>query len=181
MKLLRDLKHPHVVTCYGLLSTLDGLIHIVTELCIVPLDAFLEDECQWQHDSTTRAAMTPGMVDAQKLRVLRHVSLGLQQLHDLDVLHRDIKAANVIAQLDQGGKHTWKICDFGEAKVLRRAHLAFEAPRPWVSDFMRGLQALGRFMPVTSQALRECGARFYCCRTRTAQRLARGVRGKESW
>ena len=65
------------------------------------------------HD-TGLAAML--QVDTIKLRILVHVCAGMFYLHhDVQVLHKDIKTANIL--LDGDG-HRWKICDFGESKVL---------------------------------------------------------------
>eukprot|EP01043_Picozoa_sp_COSAG02_P033500 COSAG02_NODE_2290_length_9205_cov_21.549198_3_plen_672_part_00 len=130
MRLFLDLAHPHIVACYGILKEpmvgssgeSAGLTEnsIVTERCQTSLQEFLNDGTKW-------ADLTPDQVDLQKYTILTHVSLGLQKLHDMSILHRDIKCNNVL--LD--GKHTgrecescgaagrWKICDFGEAKVLK--------------------------------------------------------------
>jgi len=43
----------------------------------------------------------------------------LEKLHDMAVLHRDIKCGNVLLQGDPAaGTEVFKICDFGEGKVL---------------------------------------------------------------
>ena len=58
MKLFRDLHHPHVVACYGILED-RGENHIVTELCKVPLDTFCKMDRYWQFtDDDERIGMT---------------------------------------------------------------------------------------------------------------------------
>eukprot|EP01043_Picozoa_sp_COSAG02_P071933 COSAG02_NODE_13349_length_1406_cov_0.966335_1_plen_314_part_10 len=67
----------------------------------------------------------PSMLDMMKYTIIQHIALGLQKLHDMNVLHRDIKANNILLDgapgtcphCDHSGN--WKICDFGEASVLR--------------------------------------------------------------
>lgn len=129
MRLFLDLSHPHIVACYGILKEpLAGSSQgsnaltensIVTERCQTSLQAFLNDGSKW-------ADLTPHEVDLQKYTILTHVSLGLQKLHDMSVLHRDIKCNNVLLDGQHTGRECencksagrWKICDFGEAKVL---------------------------------------------------------------
>ena len=54
---------------------------------------------------------------------------GIWQLHSMNVLHRDIKAGNILLDGaagecdDCGHSGNWKICDFGEAKVLEPPYI----------------------------------------------------------
>ena len=177
MNLFLDLTHPHVVACYGILNEMrtrldkDGKPEnylsksIVTERCKVPLEAFLKDERQWQQDAFGNA-LDDGMVDMRKYTILHHVSLGLQKLHDLNVLHRDIKSGNILLDGAPGTcsscKHSglWKICDFGEAKVLKTPSLTFGQARPFPKGWSHQLVAAHRFQPITSKVLRSKGARY---------------------
>ena len=56
----------------------------------------------------------------------------------------------------------WKICDLGEAKVLRAPMLRFSAPAKWPKGWSQSLIDTGRFQRVTSPFLLERGAQFYC-------------------
>ena len=47
------------------------------------------------------------------------VAQGLMVLHDKKVLHKDIKPGNILQGNGSDGSYLWKICDFGEAKVLK--------------------------------------------------------------
>jgi serine/threonine protein kinase len=176
MNLFLDLTHPHVVACYGILNEMRTRLDkdgkqveylsksIVTERCTVPLEAFLKDESQWQQD-VFGSALNEGMVDMRKYTILHHVSLGLQKLHDLNVLHRDIKSGNILLDGAPGTcsscKHSglWKICDFGEAKVLKTPSLTFHQARPFPKGWSHQLVATHRFLPITSEVLRSKGAR----------------------
>jgi serine/threonine protein kinase len=115
MKFLRDVKHDNVVTCYGILSE-GGTNMMVMELCATPLHLFLRDEKFWRLDRETERPLTQWDIDGQKCKVLHDVVAGLEYLHDNNLMHRDVKASNIVQ--DRAFKH-WKICDFGESKVLK--------------------------------------------------------------
>ena len=84
------------------------------------------------------------------------------------MLHRDIKANNILLdgttgvcpECEHSGK--WKICDFGEAKVLKTPTLTFADQRPWPKGWSQSLIAADRFQRITSPLLRMHGARWYC-------------------
>ena len=101
--------------------------------------------------------------DFCKYTILEHVSQGLQKLHDMSVLHRDLKCLNILLDGESGEcescHHTgrWKICDFGEAKILRTPTLAFATAKPWTKPV-----AGDRFRKITAQSLYDAGARHYC-------------------
>ena len=160
VKLFLELHHPHVVACYGILKE-NSMNSIVTERCTTSLEAFRDDHNVWKDKS-------PDVVDMIKYTIVQHVALGLQKLHDMNVLHRDIKANNILLDgaagacptCDHSGK--WKICDFGEAKVLKTPSLAFGEPQDWPRGWSYGLIAAKRFQKVTSPFLRAQGARWYC-------------------
>ena len=104
IQLFIDLNHPHVVACYGILQeTRDGgqlVSSIVTERCTVSLDAFLKNHSKW--DKFHGEPLTADTRDFRKLTILEHVSQGLQGLHDLSVLHRDIKSLNILLDGEAG-------------------------------------------------------------------------------
>ena len=159
MHLFLDLHHPHIVACYGILVE-GGVRSIVTELCRTSLTAFLRNDELWD--------LTSHEIELQKARILLHVIQGLQKLHDMNVLHRDIKSGNILLDgapgkcSECGHEGNWKICDFGEAKVLEAPSLRFAPPQPWRKGYAHSLVEARRFQPVTSTFLREQGARYYC-------------------
>jgi serine/threonine protein kinase len=162
-RLFLDVHHPHLVACYGILTDKKGVKSIVTERCTVNLQAFLSKHERWQyfHDEP----LTPEKIDFRKYTILEHVSQGLLKLHDMCVLHRDLKGLNILLDGDSGEcdschhSGAWKICDFGEAKILKTPTLAFEAPKPWTDEFDNT-----RWVEITSETLTHpsIGAKWYC-------------------
>jgi hypothetical protein len=53
-----------------------------------------------------------------RMRMARHCALGLQHLHDLKVMHRDIKSMNILVT----DSYSCKLTDFGCAKSLNDGH-----------------------------------------------------------
>eukprot|EP01048_Picozoa_sp_COSAG05_P011726 COSAG05_NODE_1124_length_5792_cov_13.204286_2_plen_1379_part_00 len=166
IQLFLDLRHPNIVTCYGILKQKEGLISkesIVTERCTTTLDAFLKDNSRWFH--RRGAALTADDRDMCKLTILEHVALGLERLHSECVLHRDLKPLNILLEGAPPGVHCqgcghegrWKICDFGEAAILRTPALSFDPAMPW-----SGQLDPVRFHKITSVELTEQGAQYYC-------------------
>ena len=94
------------------------------------------------------------------------MSLGLQKLHDLNVLHRDIKSGNILLDGAPGTCNScdhsglWKICDFGEAKVLKNPSLNFGEPQRFPKGWSHELVNAGRFREITSPFLKAKGAKY---------------------
>jgi len=49
------------------------------------------------------------------------VSLGLQYLHDSDIIHRDIKPSNILVFSSPSGQILYKLGDFGISRDLKFA------------------------------------------------------------
>eukprot|EP01052_Picozoa_sp_SAG31_P082926 SAG31_NODE_43025_length_269_cov_0.594118_1_plen_68_part_01 len=62
----------------------------------MPLNAFIEDEKFWQKDTTGRRWLTQWDIDEVKCKILYDVIKGLDHMHDNRVMHRDIKASNIL-------------------------------------------------------------------------------------
>jgi len=77
----------------------------------------------------------------QRLRLARHVALGLSVLHAKHVLHRDIKSMNILVTLDASGAPRAKLTDFGLSKFLAeeaRLLLTVNAGTPlWMAPEVR--------------------------------------------
>ncbi|XP_067685126.1 serine/threonine-protein kinase TBK1-like isoform X2 [Haliotis asinina] len=59
-----------------------------------------------------------GLSEEEFLLVLKHVSLGMKHLRDLDVVHRDIKPGNILRHIGEDGRSIYKLTDFGAAREL---------------------------------------------------------------
>ena len=100
---LRQLDSPHLVKFYGSGVFNDGQLFIVTELMSLgSLERILRDT---HYDLSWQARTSIGL----------QVALGMEHLHKRNLMHRDLKSANVV--LDTSLKA--KVCDFGLARVAR--------------------------------------------------------------
>eukprot|EP01043_Picozoa_sp_COSAG02_P027792 COSAG02_NODE_1653_length_11488_cov_66.480815_11_plen_1303_part_00 len=191
-RLFTDLRHPNVVACYGILDKTDTTTDrvkncIVMEPCTVSLRTFLRNNDHWQNSRGEQLNLDE--MDDCKYTILEHISQGLQKLHDMSVLHRDLKTQNILLKSESSNceygrpRGTWKICDVrtGTASHLpgrksRFHHLTTclrtqfgEAKilrTPVVSfDKMQQWRSdidPGRFVRVTAESLQARGARWYC-------------------
>jgi len=111
---LRRLKHPHIVSCYDLGWDCDQ--HIVW-LALELLDGgTLRDLL-----ASRRSVGTPFHASFIR-RVLIEIGGALQYSHSEDVLHRDVKPANILLTLS--APPVLKLADFGISKLLEGTGLA---------------------------------------------------------
>ncbi|OQR83725.1 protein kinase [Achlya hypogyna] len=109
------LRHPHIVQFLGVAwSTLHD-IAIVTEymaggdvLSILREQAAMPRVEQWLRWRRPSTALT------SKLQIAHQVAKALTYMHDLALLHRDIKAKNVVLN----AQYVAKLCDFGISRPL---------------------------------------------------------------
>jgi serine/threonine-protein kinase len=101
-----SIRHPNVATIYEVDETEDGKPFIVMEYC---------------EGETLSQRMRRRPLDAGEfVSIARQLAAGVAAAHDNGVVHRDIKAANVI--IEPNG--TAKILDFGLAKLIARENAA---------------------------------------------------------
>src|SRR5436189_3681526 len=101
-----SIRHQNVATIYEVDETEDGKPFIVMEYC---------------EGETLSQRMRRRPLDAGEfISIARQLAAGVAAAHDNGVVHRDIKAANVI--IEPNG--TAKILDFGLAKFIVREHTA---------------------------------------------------------
>ncbi|WP_344270091.1 serine/threonine-protein kinase, partial [Actinomadura napierensis] len=115
--LLRRLHNPFVARLYGLVETPDGAAIVMEAVDGAPLKAVLAE----------RGPLEPEAA----LTVLKGSLLGLAAAHDLGIVHRDYKPANVIVRADGLSK----LIDFGIAaeagEAGRSGTPVYMAPEQW--------------------------------------------------
>ncbi|KAL3425371.1 ste/ste11 protein kinase [Phlyctema vagabunda] len=105
ISLLRDLQHPNIVQYLGASSTVD---HLNIFLEYVP------------GGSVTSMLNSYGALREPLIRsFVRQIVTGLAYLHSRDIIHRDIKGANILVD-NKGGI---KISDFGISKKIEASNL----------------------------------------------------------
>eukprot|EP00035_Acanthoeca_spectabilis_P033031 m.21650 g.21650 ORF g.21650 m.21650 type:complete len:1167 (+) comp5717_c0_seq1:171-3671(+) len=107
-RILIKLKHPNLLRFFGYGTTEDGYGFIVTEfMALGSLRAILDDATAHPLPWGTRYS------------IALQISLGMEHLHGIPLIHRDLKPDNVLA--DEG--YRVKVADFGSSARLR-------SPRP---------------------------------------------------
>jgi serine/threonine-protein kinase CTR1 len=101
MKFMRSIRHPNIVLFYGAGVTADHTPFLVTEfmergsLCVVLSQE--EDEIN----------------NLQRLQFAHDTALGMQHLHSLGAIHRDLKSGNLLVTRN----FRIKVADFGTARL----------------------------------------------------------------
>jgi serine/threonine protein kinase len=95
------LQHKNIVKYYGVVRT-DNYLHIVLEYCIGGSVAKLLE---------TYKTLSESVIRKYAIQILE----GLEYLHCHNIIHRDIKGANIL--VDRDG--ICKLSDFGGAKIVQ--------------------------------------------------------------
>ena len=96
------ISHPNVCAVYDFGVTAEGSFYLAME--------YLEGQ-------TLTAALADGPLPlARAVAILRQIAAGLAAAHELGIVHRDLKPDNIML-LDQKGRETVKVVDFGIAKA----------------------------------------------------------------
>ncbi|KAF8523781.1 hypothetical protein BU17DRAFT_74941 [Hysterangium stoloniferum] len=99
--------HPNVIRYYYK-EFKDGFLYIALELCPASLADIVE-----RPDAFSAIA---SVFDPK--RGLAQITAGLQHLHMLKIVHRDIKPQNILVSRPKNGQHRMLISDFGLCKKL---------------------------------------------------------------
>ncbi|KDO22834.1 TKL protein kinase [Saprolegnia parasitica CBS 223.65] len=133
------LRHPHIVTFLGVAWTTLHDIAIVSEyMAAGDVLSILRDQRtrprseQWLQWARPPAALT------SKLDIAHQVSMALEYMHSLALVHRDIKAKNVVLN----AQFVAKLCDFGISRptcpsatmTVNKGTVAYMAPEVFTGE-----------------------------------------------
>ena len=113
MKLLRN--NPYVLSLYDVFET-EEEIHLVTEFC-----GGGELFGAIKRKSVQRSSFRRGRFsEYQAAQITNQILKALVELHDLGIVHRDIKAENILLLNSDETNMKVKLCDFGMARLHHR-------------------------------------------------------------
>ncbi len=127
---LARLRYPNLVEVYDVGETSDGVPFVVMEL--------LRGE-----SLAERLARTPSIAADEALAIVLPLMGALACVHEVGVIHRDVKPANVFLQSSGAGSFVPKLLDFGIAKAdmhqgLTSSGLALGTPAYMAPELARG-------------------------------------------
>ncbi len=136
------LSHPCIVTVYDL-GTAEGQLYMAMEL--------LEgDDLRKLIERRVEIPMP------DRVRILLQIAEGLAYAHSRDVVHRDVKPANILVTT----RGRIKILDFGLARVASQSNITRRGVILGTPDYMSPEQAMGRSVTHRSDQF-AAGAVFY--------------------
>jgi serine/threonine-protein kinase len=132
-EILSQLSHPNVVHCFGLYEH-DG------ELCIAMELVQGESLAELLSRAGARGGPLPLLPFAQAWHYMAQLLGALESLHALGIVHRDVKAANVLIRTDDIAKLT----DFGIARLPAELAKQSGGMAPGTGAYMAPEQVMGQ-------------------------------------
>ena len=128
------LKHPNIVTVFDYGCTFNGRLFIVME---------------WVGGQSLRQLIKGKPLGLERtIPLFRQILMGLESAHEAGLIHRDLKPDNIKVSVDQTGRKSVKVLDFG-LSVQRT--LPLPSPGTWVvgsPGYMSPEQAGGQSVDV---------------------------------
>ncbi|NCQ61188.1 MAG: protein kinase [Myxococcales bacterium] len=138
--------HAHIVDIYDVGETEEGELYLVMEYLIGV--------------ALSQAIVKGPMPLPRAVDILEQMTAALARAHDLGVVHRDLKADNIMLTV-RGGRHDFvKILDFGLAALSRDSRLAPKGAVFGTPEYMSPEQARGEDANASSD-LYALGILFY--------------------
>jgi len=103
---LKQFSHSNIIRCMEVFDTKDGS-YIVTEKCEGDLFDLIISKGGRFRDET------------EVSRIIHQILLGLEYIHQKDIVHCDLKLSNVVYTLPQEGQSIIKIIDFGSTQYIK--------------------------------------------------------------
>ena len=123
------LDHPNICTLHDIGETRAGRLYLVMA---------------YYAGRTLDRVLADGPLEPERARDLAvQVARGLRRAHQAGIVHRDIKASNVILCPGDGGRETAKILDFGIARIAGETVITAPESRPGTPAVMAPEQARG--------------------------------------
>lgn len=128
------LDHPNAVSVYDFGSFEDGSAYLIMEL--------IEGETLRKTMQAEAPFAIPVVVD-----FMRQIAGAVGAAHAQGIVHRDLKPDNIMVKVDEAGRRTLKVVDFGLAKILENATILtgqfdmlgtprYMAPEQFTGDFV---------------------------------------------
>lgn len=115
--ILQLISHPNIIQSFGaLIDDNKFIMGLICEKCICSLFDLLHNQVFKQ---THRATLYPNWNVEEKVNILLQISSAMEYLHNVGVIHRDIKPGNILIVQSNNSNPIVKLADFGLTKVLQ--------------------------------------------------------------
>ena len=108
---LKRMEHPSIVK-YFEIKQHGEFMYLALEVCDSDLDDYIK----------TKA---PSQTPRNLIDLFKQIALGIQYLHQENLIHRDIKPSNILVKEYKSGSCQPKLCDFGCAKQLEDGRIDY--------------------------------------------------------
>lgn len=101
----------HVISIKSVRVINGNRVGIMSESCAGDIDRMI----------SSRKEKQLALTEQEKINILTQMAKGVKQLHEVKVVHRDIKPNNFLYKIDADGKLMVKIADFGTSSLTEKS------------------------------------------------------------